>query len=454
MIIPKVFHRIWLGGKPMPEDFVRWGQTWLDFHPGWTMKTWTEAEIQGFYNFHLLERCSSLAQQADIVRYEALFREGGVYIDTDMECVRNIESLLEEVSFFACWQKAGIVSNAIFGGVDGHVALHDLFEKSPTDFRSEPWNAMGPPFFTKIVLNCDSAKIFPRETFIPYTRAQYQAFPDHPMKGLAPPEGSYAINHRSSIWHADSTRLLERAAAMSLEEAKSITDQVEYWHYKFRFPWGETTPGKNGWAERVEKRRRHFFDPLLELYGGSLNHKNVLDLGCCQGYWSLLSKNSGADSVLGIDASESFIREANAVQKILGPGGCSFVKANLEEDAWWDQVGQARDITLLLGTLFHLTDPAYVLRRAMRLTRETIVIDGEVLREDEPRINLIRRTPGEPTTARSGMTSDIRAVASPEAIKWILKDGGFKTIRRLEPHGEMPDDYKDGRTVSFIATRD
>lgn len=452
-MIPKTFHRVWLGGKPMPDDFVRWGQSWLDLHPGWTMKLWTEAEIEGFYNFHLLEKCSSLAQQADIVRYEALFREGGVYVDTDMECVRNIELLIEDATFFGVWQKSGIVSNAIFGGIPGHGALLDLFEKSSTEFKSDPWNAMGPPFFTKVALACDSAKIFPRETFIPYTRAQYEAFPDHPMKGLVPPSGSYAINHRSSIWHADSTRAIGKAAEIVAEEARSILEQVEYWHYRFRFPWGETTPGKVGWAERVEKRRRHFFDPLLQLYGGSFKHKNVLDLGCCQGYWSLLSKNSRADSVLGIDASESFVREAKAIQAILGPGGCTFIKAHLEDDPWWDHVGHARDITLLLGTLFHLTDPAYVLRRAMRLTRETLVIDGEVLLGAEPRINLIQRTPGEPTTSRSSMSSDLRAVATPTVIEMILKDGGFRTIRRLEPSIEMPDDYKDGRTVSFIATR-
>ena len=34
MIIPKVFHRVWLGGKPMPDHFVKWGEGWLAKHPG------------------------------------------------------------------------------------------------------------------------------------------------------------------------------------------------------------------------------------------------------------------------------------------------------------------------------------------------------------------------------------------------------------------------------------
>lgn len=242
---------------------------------------------------------------------------------------------------------------------------------------------------------------------------------------------------------------------MTPEEARTIIDRAEYWHYRFKFPWGETTPGKPGWAERVEKRRAHFFGPLLDLYGGSLAGKRVLDLGCCQGYWSFLARRSGAESTLGVDASEAFIREAQAAQAVLGPEkGCSFTRAHLEDDSWWEEeVQEPREITLLLGTLFHLTDPVYVLRRAMRLTSETIVIDGEVAIGDEPRLHLRQRTLDEPTTVRSRMTSGIRTVATPAAIEWILRDGGFKTIRCLAPALGMPADYLDGRTMSFIATR-
>jgi mannosyltransferase OCH1-like enzyme len=175
------------------------------------MKLWTEKEIGDFKNRDLLARCSSLAQQADIVRYEALLRDGGVYLDTDMECVRNIEPLLQDVSFFGCWQKLAIISNAIFGAVPDHEILAELVRRSRTEFRAEPWEAMGPPFFTKAVLERGGAKLFPAETFSPYTWAEYKAFPFRPALGLVPPAGAYAINHRSSIWYEGSTRRLKGA---------------------------------------------------------------------------------------------------------------------------------------------------------------------------------------------------------------------------------------------------
>lgn len=196
----------------MPEPFVRWGATWADKHPDWRMKLWTEPEVSALRNADLMGRCRSLAQRADVVRYEALFREGGVYLDTDMECLKNVEPLLEGLEFFACWQKEHVVSNAIFGCVPGHPIAKRLFEESRTEVWGVAWNSMGPPFFTPRVLSGagPGVNVFERKTFIPYTRDEYKAFPKHPMVVTDPPPESYAINHRSSVWYADSTKELER----------------------------------------------------------------------------------------------------------------------------------------------------------------------------------------------------------------------------------------------------
>ena len=208
MLIPHLFHRIWLGGKPMPSHFVRWGESWQKLHPSWKMKLWTEKEIVHFTNIDILPKCSNLAMRSDIIRYEVIYREGGVYLDPDMECLKNIEMLVHGVEFFGCWQRPDILSNAVFGSAPSTKIMQNIVWSCRKEFKSEPGNAMGPEFFTRKVIGWPGVRIYDRETFIPYTREQYKAFPKKPMIITNPPAGAYAINHRASLWYSDLTAQL------------------------------------------------------------------------------------------------------------------------------------------------------------------------------------------------------------------------------------------------------
>lgn len=237
---------------------------------------------------------------------------------------------------------------------------------------------------------------------------------------------------------------------MDPEAAERILRNTEYWHYPFDLPWGRTAPNKVGHDQRHFQRRRHFFAPLLEIYGGSLEGKSVLDLGCCQGFWSFECAKAGA-TVLGIDSSEAFIEEATALQTVLGIDRCEFLLSHLEEEAWWTKTGK-RTITLFLGLFYHLTDPVFVLRKAMEKTTETIIVDTEVVPGEEASLVLKSRDLVEPTTRKSNLSSKLRVVPRVAAIMELLKDGGFEP-KLFEPAGDMPGDYLAGNRVSIFARR-
>jgi mannosyltransferase OCH1-like enzyme len=208
MTIPKIFHRIWLGGKPMPVYFSHWGESWQKKHPAWKMKLWTEREISSLTNADLLAKCTSVAMQADIARYEILYREGGVYLDTDMECRKPIDMLIAGLDFFATWQMKNMLSNAIFGCTKGHKLMQKIVWGCRKEFSTKRWDSMGPPYFTSKVLAHPGTKIFDRETFIPFTREEYARFPKKPMVQVDAPPTAYAVNHRASLWYKDSTAAL------------------------------------------------------------------------------------------------------------------------------------------------------------------------------------------------------------------------------------------------------
>ena len=239
---------------------------------------------------------------------------------------------------------------------------------------------------------------------------------------------------------------------MSRAEAERVLRQVEYWHYGWEFPWGRANATKPNHNERHDRRWQHFFKPILEGYGGFLRGKRVLDLGCCQGFWSFKATAVGADFCLGIDSSPTFIREARALATLLGNKNCEFRCAHLEEAPSWEGLAPFH-VTLFLGLFYHLTDPIFVFRKAMQLTQETIVVDTEITTHEDCRLTLVPRDMNEPTTRSSNLTSRIRTIPTKKALQELLKDSGFTEIQFLTPRDAMPPEYLQGYRVSVIARR-
>lgn len=120
--IPKTLHFIWLGPKPFPSVSISKVKKWIDQHPGWRIKFWTDLgqtapddrmEIYSFELFPLdeLKECyyqsDNFAERSDILRYAILLKEGGIYIDHDVQCLKSIDSLQETYDFFCGLEPLG-----------------------------------------------------------------------------------------------------------------------------------------------------------------------------------------------------------------------------------------------------------------------------------------------------------------------------------------------------------
>lgn len=200
--IPFVFHRVWLGGT-MPDEFVRFGETWTDCHPDWQMITWSEESLPPLRDQDEFDRAPNLAQKADIARYEILARYGGVYIDCDFECQRNIEPLLGGIDVFCAWEDASAVSNAIIGAVPEHPMLIEVRDAIPARVAARPdgpTNELtGPVLMTEIATRHaaedQAVRLFGPELFFPYH------YSERHRRGEAFPE-AYAIHHWQASWVA------------------------------------------------------------------------------------------------------------------------------------------------------------------------------------------------------------------------------------------------------------
>jgi mannosyltransferase OCH1-like enzyme len=197
--IPKVFHQIWLGGREIPRQFLEYQETWRRHHRGWGLELWNEARLPELRLSKFLPLCNSLANRSNLLRVELLLLFGGVYLDTDFECMKSIEPLLEGVTCFAAYQLddpllEGAVNNAIIGAISGHPFLEDMVRHYETSFSAAfTANVLGPSQLTERVRGRSDVMLFPKRYFYPYLWTEKN------RRGEVFPE-AYGVHHWAGSW--------------------------------------------------------------------------------------------------------------------------------------------------------------------------------------------------------------------------------------------------------------
>ena len=113
--IPRILHQIWIGGGPMPERFRRFRRGWIDHHPGWEHRLWTDAEVAelDFASRDLYDATDDLGMKSDILRAEIIRRFGGLYVDVDYECRAPFDLLHYRYDFYGTL-RAGLGAHVVF----------------------------------------------------------------------------------------------------------------------------------------------------------------------------------------------------------------------------------------------------------------------------------------------------------------------------------------------------
>jgi hypothetical protein len=135
--IPRKLHLIWVGKDyVMPRDSI---ESWRRRHPGWSFKLWTDHDLHSErwvneQHIRTFSRMKKWPAVADLMRYEILYREGGVYVDADALCLRTLDEWLLENEMFACWvdtfAKRKLVNNAFMGTVARNPFLAYVIEQA------------------------------------------------------------------------------------------------------------------------------------------------------------------------------------------------------------------------------------------------------------------------------------------------------------------------------------
>lgn len=100
-MIPRKIHYCWFGRGQMPDLALKCIESWHKHMPDYEYKLWNEDNFDVHSNRYVEEayQASKYAFVTDYVRLFALFTEGGIYMDTDVEVLKPYDDLLNLPGF-------------------------------------------------------------------------------------------------------------------------------------------------------------------------------------------------------------------------------------------------------------------------------------------------------------------------------------------------------------------
>jgi len=246
--IPTFIHQIWLGSV-LPDSCKALQKTWFEHQGDWAYFYWTDTiseplaadalvlaphsfqeitvfikntdlkhrvvviDVRGldFSTRKHFEARANYGEKSDILRYEILYHCGGLYVDTDFECLQSFD-----VFNYACDFYAGIdtgkygyfIHNSLIASRAKHPivegCMHAIRAQTPQQARytgNDVMSRTGPILLTnevwKHISTCnDRTVIFPITYFHPWPNLYKDANTRAQIERWIKPE-SYGIHH----WH-------------------------------------------------------------------------------------------------------------------------------------------------------------------------------------------------------------------------------------------------------------
>lgn len=177
-MIPKIIHHVWPGNDPFKEKFYDFRFSWMKYHPDWTFCFWRldnlPQEINLSIKTALLDPSFSITPKSDILRFEILRIFGGIYVDTDMECLKSFDNLRENNLFAGYEDDHETICPSVIGCSPNNeimkklslISLENAFNAGYKLSNSKPHKITGVKPFTDICNdNLEQVKIYPKHLF-------------------------------------------------------------------------------------------------------------------------------------------------------------------------------------------------------------------------------------------------------------------------------------------------
>lgn len=223
-MIPKVIHYCWFGNNNKSRLVKKCIKSWKKYCPEYKIIEWNETNFNLECNDYVIEayKHKKWAFVSDYVRLWVIYNYGGIYLDTDVELIKSLNTLLKNKAYFGSEDGIYIATGLGFGAEKGNSVVACMlkdydnihFEKANGDLDLTPCPKRNTVSIQELlkkkkVINnityIENATIYPKDFFCPL---------NYEDRSFAKTKNTYSIHWYNASWVTKSQYLNRRKNIM------------------------------------------------------------------------------------------------------------------------------------------------------------------------------------------------------------------------------------------------
>ena len=202
-MIPKIIHYCWLSNDPIPETSQRCLDSWKEKLPDYEFKKWDLTTFDKDSVPWVQEAVDNkkYVHACDYIRLYAVYHEGGIYMDMDVEVVKAFDPLLSQPRMFATESPNDplMIEAGCFGAEAGDAFL----EKCLAFYKKRHYIKPDGGFEFFILPRVMKQVILDNELLIATYSCDYFTCKSYQTGKITTTSNTYAIHHFAGTWKSE-----------------------------------------------------------------------------------------------------------------------------------------------------------------------------------------------------------------------------------------------------------
>ncbi len=242
-MIPKVIHYCWFGKGEKSELAKKCIDSWKKYLPEYEIKEWNEDNFDVNINYYCKEayEAKKYAFVTDYVRLYALYKEGGIYMDTDVEVLKPLDDFLKHPAF-SSFENNNKVPTGLMASQKNNKWIKDLLDYYTDKHFIKKDGNFDTTTNVETITNISIKKygLIPNNTYqelkkqVVFYPSDWFCPKDWQTGNIYLTENSHAIHHFSGSWLSKDEQFLKTKRQQLINkfgENKGIKKYKNYYRY-------------------------------------------------------------------------------------------------------------------------------------------------------------------------------------------------------------------------------